>query len=218
MATLRKRSKVWTPVLQQALKNARHSCHSCVLTGRPAFTKKISTSNLSRSFSTHAQLDFFLIEDMDPRPILHVRDTFTGFSSCAVLSSRDMDVAGCVFESIWIYVHGPPLECSGDPEFDNSTFKSYLERHHISFYPRPARRHNKTGFVESGHSTIKLLARRLAKDLDLATMTMGCRPVYPEIISQATYLRNILYGIRVLSSLNKLEDANLQYKVYLHAS
>jgi hypothetical protein len=160
---------------------------------------------------------FFFIEDMDPRPVLHVRDTSSGLSACAVLSSRDMDAVCCMFESIWIYIHGPPLECSGDPEFNNPTCRSYLERHNISFHSRPARRHNKTGSVESGHSSIKLLARRLTNDLEMATMTMGLRPIYPEIISQATYLRNILCRGRILSSFEQARGYQ-PYKDYFLAS
>jgi hypothetical protein len=114
-----------------------------------------------------------------------------------------MDITGCMFELCWIYIHGPPAECSGDPEFDNSSFRPYLERHDIIYKPRPARRHNKVGLVESGHSSNKLLARRLSQDLDNASKVLVRRPSFTEIIAHATYLRKILYGSRLLSSFEQ---------------
>ncbi len=45
----------------------------------------------------------------------HIRDASTGFSSCIVQACRDMDLATCMFEMKWIHIHGPPVECSGDP-------------------------------------------------------------------------------------------------------
>jgi hypothetical protein len=85
---------------------------------------------------------------------------------------------------------------------DNATFMQYLEHHVITYKAQPARRHNKTGFVESGHSSIKLLARRLV--LDSKSSTMHNRlPSFPELISHATFLRNHLYGSRILSSFEQ---------------
>jgi hypothetical protein len=96
----------------------------------------------------------------------------------------------------------PPSECSGDPEFDHATFMQYLKHHVITYKAQPARRHNKTGFVESGHSSIKLLARRLV--LDSKSSTMHNRlPSFPELLSHATFLRNLLYGSRILSSFEQ---------------
>jgi hypothetical protein len=172
------------------------------MTGRPHTIRKISTSNLSRTFNSDIQVDFFYVEELDPRPILHIRDTSTGFSACCVQASRDMYLTGCNIQLHWIYLHGPPSECSGDPEFDNAAFIQYLNHHDITYKARPARRHNKTGFVESGHSSIKLLARRLV--LDSKSSTVHSRlPSFPEIIAHATFLRNLLYGSRILSSFEQ---------------
>ena len=170
MQTLCKRSGVWTPALDQSLSNAVSICPSCQMTGRPHAIRKISTSNLSRTFNSHIQVDFFYVEELDPRPILHIRDTSTGFSACCVQASRDMDLTGCNIQLHWIYLNGPPSECSVDLEFDRATIKKYLKQHGITYKARPARRHNKTGFVESGHSSIKLLARRLVLDSQSSSM------------------------------------------------
>jgi hypothetical protein len=84
MRTLCKRSGVWKPGLEQALSNSVSICQSCQLTGRTHPSRKMSTTNLSRTFNTHVQVDFFYIEDLDPSPILHIRDTASGFSACCV--------------------------------------------------------------------------------------------------------------------------------------
>jgi hypothetical protein len=147
MQILCKRSGVWTPALNQSLSNAVSICPSCEMTGRPHTIRKISTSNMTRTLNSHTQVDFFYVEELDRRPILHIRDTSTGFSACCVQASRDMDLTGCNIQLHWIYLHGPPSECSGDPEFDNPTFIQYLKHHDITYKARRARRHNKTGFV-----------------------------------------------------------------------
>jgi hypothetical protein len=157
MRLLCKRSGVWTPGLDQALSNAVSICHSCQMTGRPHPCRKVSTSNISRSFNTHVQVDFFYIEDLDSSPILHIRDTSSGLSACCVQGSRDMDLTGCNFQKHWVYIHGPPSECSGDPEFDNSTFRQYLSHHNISYKARPARRHNKLDLSNLGMHTSSYL-------------------------------------------------------------
>jgi hypothetical protein len=203
METLCKRSQVWTTGLQQSLRNAISSCESCARTGRPKISRKVSPSAVSRSFNSHVQVDFFYIEDLDPRPILHIRDASTGLSSCTVQASRDMDLTACMFEMNWIHIHGPPIECSGDPEFDNTTFKACLSKHSIDYKPRPARRHQKTGIVESGHGSIKLMSRRLSLDVAQNFISYSRKPTFAEIISHATYLRNLLYGSRTLSSFEQ---------------
>jgi hypothetical protein len=54
-----------------------------------------------------------------------------------------MDLTGCNIQLHWIYLHGPPSEYSGDPEFYNATFMQYLKQHDITYKARPARRHKK---------------------------------------------------------------------------
>jgi hypothetical protein len=203
MQTICKRSGVWNPILDQCLANAVSICQSCQMTGRPHASRKVSTSNISRSFNSHIQVDFFYIEDLDPRLILHIRDASTGLSACCVQASRDMDLTGSNLQLSWIYVHGPPVECSGDPEFDNSTFRQYLKQHDVIYKARPARRHNKIGSVESGHSAIKLIARRLALDLNQIKAELSRLATFSEIVTHATFLRNLLYGSRVLSSFEQ---------------
>jgi hypothetical protein len=145
LADRRTLCKLWTPGLEQAFPNAVSICQSSKLTGRPHPSRKVSTTNLLRTFNTHVQVDFFYIEDLDPSPILHIRDTASGLSACCVQVSRDTDLTGCNFQKHWVYIHGPPSECSGDPEFDNSTCRQYLSHHNVTYKARPARRHNKTG-------------------------------------------------------------------------
>jgi hypothetical protein len=104
MRLLCKRSGVWTPGLDQALYNAVSICHSCQLTGRPHPCRKVSTTNFSRSFNTHVQVDFFYVDDLDSSPILHIRDTSSGLSACCLQGSRDMDLTGCNFQKHWVYM------------------------------------------------------------------------------------------------------------------
>ena len=138
MQTLCKRSGFWTPALGQSLYNAVCFCTSCQMTGTPHAIRKISTSNLSRTFNSHIQVNLFYVEELEPRPILHIRDTSTGFSACFVQASRDMDLTGCNIQLHWIYLSGPASECSGDPEFDNATYMQYLKHHGITYKSRPA--------------------------------------------------------------------------------
>jgi hypothetical protein len=77
MQLLCKRSGVWTPARDQSLFNAFYICSSCQMTGRPHTIRKISTSYFSRTFNSHIQVDFFYVEDLDPLPILQIRDTST---------------------------------------------------------------------------------------------------------------------------------------------
>jgi hypothetical protein len=108
MEVLCKRGQVRTPSLQQCLRNAFSSCVSCKMSGRPKPMRKVSFSNIFREFNTHAQLDLFYIEDLNPSPILHVRGAATVFSACNVQSSRDMDLTRCMFELCWFtYMEHP---------------------------------------------------------------------------------------------------------------
>jgi hypothetical protein len=95
------------------------------------------------------------------------------------------------------------MECSGDPEFDNSTFKACLSKHSIDYKPRPTRRHQNTGIVDSCHGSIKLLLRRLSLDVAQNFISYYRKPTFAEIISHATYLQNLLYGSRTISSFEK---------------
>jgi hypothetical protein len=59
------------------------------------------------------------------------------------------------------------------------------------------------GISEFGHSSIKLLARRLFQDPNNAPNALIPRPSFTEVVTHATYLRNILYGSRLLSSFEQ---------------
>ena len=54
-------------------------------------------------------------------------------------------------------VHGPPDLISGDLEFKNSEVHALCGDFNVKYEPRPARRHNKIGSVESTNSPVRLL-------------------------------------------------------------
>jgi hypothetical protein len=97
----------------------------------------------------------------------------------------------------------PHTECSGDTELDNSTFRQYLSHQNVSYKARPARRHNKIGFVESGRSSIKLIPRSLALDVRQGVQQISRSVSFSEILAHAVFLRNVLYGSRTLSSFEQ---------------
>ncbi len=73
MEILCNRPQGWKSSLQNGLRNAISSCESRARTGRPNISRKVSPSAVSSSFNSHVHVDFFYIEDLDPRPIPHPR-------------------------------------------------------------------------------------------------------------------------------------------------
>jgi len=197
MIKLCQRGGVLTPILRQALKSAFDKCTSCKSTGRPVDSRKISFGRIKVNFNSHVQVDFFFVSELGNEPILHMTDVHTGFSVTSLQPTREMDIAAKAFELKWINNHGAPEVVSGDVEFLNSKFSSSLRYFHIMFEARPARRHNKLGVVERKNAVVRLIVQRFSKDAEFFN---GCVVAKEELLSRATYLSNILYGSKMLSS------------------
>jgi len=200
MLTICKQANVLTPPLVQALQLSIKKCTSCGTTGRPHNMKKVSFDRLLREFNEHVQVDFFYIVEISKNPILHARDKASGFSATIIVPSRDMIVATKAYRKIWVNIYGPPATVSADPEFNNRTFRDDLSVDKTTFEPRAARRHNKTGSVESRHGPLRIMAQRLKKDAEYLHSSHGISPPAEEILARSTFLCNALRGNSKLSS------------------
>lgn len=199
METICKRASVLTPLIKDELQEAYQNCTSCQQTGRPVNSRKISFSRILSEFNDTVQIDFFFVSELSKSPILHFVDVSTAFSAAQLMDSREMDNAVRSFESQWINIHGAPTHVSADVEFLNK-FAKQLHYFGIKFKPTPARRHNKLGVVERKNSVVRLLIQRLVKDGSYASASRAVSITPDELLSRATYLSNILYGSKLLSS------------------
>ena len=200
MVELCRRAKILSPQLRSELENVASKCTTCLQTGRPLNARKVSFSRVLSSFNEHIQIDFMFIAELGNLPILHMVDVGTGFSATVLMTSRDLDEAARFVELHWFNVHGPPRIVSGDPEMFKGSFKELLSRHYCKFDPRPARRHNKIGSVEAANNSLRVFVQRLLLDAEYARNTTGTRFSDYEILSRATFLSNVLYGSKKLSS------------------
>jgi hypothetical protein len=103
-----------------------------------------------------------------------------------------------------VHVHGPPAEVSRDQEFAQGYLQDMLRRHNIAFREQSARRHNKTGVVERGNGVLKDFVKRLV--LDIQSQVAGSATIVftvLEIVSQATYVKNMLVGNKMLSAFEQ---------------
>ena len=70
----------------------------------------------------------------------------------------------------------------------------------MEYAARPARRHNKIRSVESANATIRLFVQRLLVDDEHQGTARGTKKLLYEILSRATFLKNVLYGGKQASS------------------
>jgi hypothetical protein len=150
------------------------------------------------------QVDIFYLDGIDRRPILHAVDTRTSFSMARLCQNRDLELLASTLEREWVHVHGPPAEVSGDQKFAQVYFQDMLRRHNIAFREQDARRHNKTGVVERGNGILKDFIKRLV--LDIQSQVAGSATIVftvPEIVSQATYFKNMHVGNRMLPAFDQ---------------
>ena len=170
----------------------------CLTTGRPLRSGKVSLRRLLTSFNDHIQIDFVFLREHTKMPTVHIVDSKYVLPVAKVVTSRELDEAVRVVETEWFNVYGPPLTASTDPEFAKDPFLPFLKHYEVKFEPRPARRHNKIGIVESKNN---ILTRRLVKDADYFKTTRGTSATTSEILSRAVFLADIPYGDKRLSSL-----------------
>jgi hypothetical protein len=150
------------------------------------------------------QVDIFYLNGVDRRSILHAVDTRTSFSLVRLCQNGDLELLASTFEREWVHGHGPPAEVSGDQEFAQGYFQDMLRRHKIAFREQGARRHNKMGVVERGNGVLKDFVKRLV--LDIQSQVAGSATIVftvPQIVSQATYFKNMLVGNKVLSAFEQ---------------
>lgn len=101
-----------------------------------------------------------------------------------------MDIAVTAFCRVWIDIHGPP----------HQKFKGWLTEHSIKIEPRPVRRQNKIGIVESRHSRFRLICLRRHKDVQYYRSTRGIYIPPADFLSKGPFLAYILRGNSKLSS------------------
>ena len=201
MITFMRRAHVSSPVLAKAFQSVVTNCTSCKMSStRARPSSKISMTSLDRAFNDEVQLDLFFIFGL---VILHVLDRATTWSETAIIPSRDLDVVQRAFETIWVFRHGAPRSISGDNEFFKGDFAEMCKRHCINPHPRPARRPNKNGTVERRNGVIKRLYSTLDRDDVALAQATGRRRSASEILANATYLSNALYGGSTLSSFER---------------
>ena len=200
MEELCKKAGILTPVLRQALQASYNKCLSCKTNGRPLATRKISFNKFLRTFNENVHVDFFWIKDLTSLPILHVKDSSTGYITAVIASSKDQEVAAKLFAVYWININGPPQSVAADFEFDNEPMRAIFRSHNIQFNGRPARRHSKTGSVEGGNGTLQFFAQRLIKDAEHLKAQKGINFSADELLSKAVFLTNFLYGEKSLSA------------------
>ena len=198
-----KRAGILTSVLSQAIDDVYSKCTSCKMTGRPIGSRKISFSRILANFNYHVQVDFMFIRELGNLPILNITDVATAFTVTALMNSREMNKTARMIAIKWFDVHGRPEKLSGDPEFNNESIKLLCAQHDVIYEPRPARRHNKIGSVESGIDTIRLFVQRLLRDEKHSRSTGGKAHTDYEILSRATFLKNTMYGGKELSSFEQ---------------
>jgi hypothetical protein len=79
-----------------------------------------------------------------------------------------------------------------------------LRRHNIAFREQGARRPNKTGVIERGNGIMKDFIKRLV--LDIQSQVAGSATIVftvPEIVSQATYFKDMHMGNKILSAFEQ---------------
>jgi hypothetical protein len=111
------------------------------------------------------------------------------------------------FEREWVHVYGTPAQVSGDQKFAQGYFKDMLRRRNIAFCEQGARRHDKPGVVERGNGILKDFINRLV--LDIQSQVAGSAKIVftvPEIVSQATYFKNMLVGNKMISAFEQCRE------------
>lgn len=182
-----------TDGLQTALENVFDACEICNSSGRPHNMKKLSLSHIDKAFNNEIQVDFLWCDIKGTKYcILNITDTATCYGERVIASSRSVGSMTKLIESHWICQHGAPGGISSDPEFDTAEMKKFLQQHNITFLPRPARRHNKTGIVERNNGVFKAILKRVEREKTTATaMTL---------VARASFLGNMFSGSKVLSA------------------
>jgi len=193
MKTLLKRNDLWNHEIKKYLIDKIEVCTNCAHTSEPRKMRKVSLSALNRSFNELVCVDHLHLNHMR---VFHIMDATTRYSVGAVVPDTSMKNAMLLFESLWISAFWEPKAVQFDQAFDNSIFKTYLEKHNIEARPIPARRHNKN-VLESKHKVIRDVFLRLVENYGDDTKENE----FPSLIVQeALRICNDLYGNDVMSA------------------
>ena len=172
---------------------------------------KVSLNKLLRSLNDEVQVDVMWIKELTEQPILHMKDRVTRFCVATITHTRHQDKAAIAFEERWITIHGPPVNVGFDPEFDNSDFGAMLDRHGIKATPRSALNRNKTGSVEAGNATLRIIATRILRDSKHLRDTKGITFTQQEIFARATLACNVLQANKKLCPLELAKGYNISF-------
>lgn len=135
------RSKFWNEEVERYLNKTVEKCAGCGHISRPQSTHKVPLSSLSRSFNELVFLDHFHLAHIC---LLHIMDSVTCYSFCAIAFNVSMPDAVLAFDSCWLGMLWPPTAVLSNPTFNHEKFLQYLKSLDIEFKSIPPRCHNMT--------------------------------------------------------------------------
>lgn len=140
------------------------------------------------------------LTEMTSKLIIHIEDNATAMCPAVINNSRDMDEAARHLEATWITVNGAPSGMALHPQIDNGDFKAVLKRYAIEPRPKPARKQEKIGSVESAYDTLRKRTLRVLMDAEYERDTNGTSFTSQEILSHAVLSCCLLHDQKTLSS------------------
>ena len=113
-----------------------------------------------------------------------------------MINTRKLEHQVKVFKRIQIYRHGFPSQIYADGEYCKGEFKFFCDNNEIKMIPIAANGHEVNGAIESANNIIKNFLRRLR--------IFDKKSEINEILSEATYVKNICKGDKLASSFELL--------------
>jgi hypothetical protein len=136
---------------ESVIHSLSRACTVCQRIGDPLPHPKVSLRKPLRDWNTKVVADLFYLPDqVGKSPILHVRDSATGYSETAIIPSRDLEVLFSFFKTTWVHRHRSPHSVSADPEF--LPMAPHLEAIGIGYLRAPARRHQTINKTQSSQA------------------------------------------------------------------
>lgn len=123
--------------------------------------------------------------------IFVMTDTCTRYTEAALIKISNKDDTCRAIQHRWVSKHDVPDAVSGD-DVHRKPMLRWLDIHHVCFEPRPARRHNKTGFVERKIHTLKIILRKLQIE--------NCDDDPCELVTRAAFLSKVFVRNNVVCS------------------
>ena len=146
------------PELKKALEDTVKNCDVCQRIKRPPPRPKVCLP-LSSQFNEVVAMD---IKFINQKPVLHVIDTFTRYSTGNFLKSKH---ASTVIEAIfrmWISVFGRPIKFFSDngTEFNNNEFIDLCEKYEIKVEVTPVESPYSNGICERHNAIISEMTKK----------------------------------------------------------